>query len=70
VLLFTLLAEASALLPGSTAPRPETGLGYVIFLVITVASLTPFVAIGAVVVGLVWATVLCFADLQMGPRSH
>ena len=47
-----------SLLPGGIATRPETPLGYVIFPLLVVATLGPFLAIPASLLGGVWVVAL------------
>jgi hypothetical protein len=69
VLLYLLVAMAAALLPGSTVARPEGPLGYVAFFVISLLSLTPFVAIGTSGLGLVWASAVRFIGHSLESRQ-
>lgn len=55
VLLFMLVTMAAALVPGSTVARPESPIGYVIMLALTLVAMTPVVAVPAGFVGLAWA---------------
>jgi hypothetical protein len=55
VLVSTIASMLASLLPGSTVARPETPFGYMIFLLLTLVSMTPLIAIPAGIVGLVWA---------------
>jgi hypothetical protein len=55
VLLFILVTMAAALVPGSTVARPESPIGYVIMLVLTLVAMTPVVAVPAGLIGLAWA---------------
>jgi hypothetical protein len=55
VFLYTSVAMVAASLPGSTVSRPETPFGYAIFLALTLVTMTPFVAIPAGIIGLLWA---------------
>lgn len=58
VLLFMLATMASALLRGSTVSRPETPVGYLTFLILVLVSVTPFLAVPAVIVGTAWAVLV------------
>jgi hypothetical protein len=58
VLLFILATMVAALLPASTVARPETPVGYLIVLVLTLIAITPILAVPAGVIGLVWAALV------------
>ena len=55
---YVLISMLTTLLEGNSATRPDGPVGYLVFLVITVAALSPFLAIATTAVGLAWAALV------------